>query len=137
MKIAFKKRHNSNPNDCWCDSISLAIHKPYDEVYKMFTPMMSKDGALNFGYTIGAICAKNGEYFEFDKSNERTIRQVITRYNTHDNDAIISIKGHQFYVSNNTVYDNVPVEERELWLSQMVECICLIEKNEILKEVNL
>jgi len=135
VKINFSPRHNSNQNDCWCDSIALAIHKPYDEIYTMFSPLLGEDGALNFGYTLGVVCAHGGEYYEFDKTFEDTIRDIITRYNTYDNDAIISIKGHQFYVSNGTVYDNIEVEERELWLSQRVECVCLIEKVKTPKEV--
>lgn len=118
MKITIKPRHNSHDNDCWCDAIALLTNQDYDKVYKMFKPLMYKDGGLDGGIIKGYFKAK--KYLVIDVNI--MLYDAINVYNT-SNGLLFRVNNdgdyHIFYMKGNVIYDT----EKDTYIEKMLyEC---------------
>lgn len=111
MKVEFIKRHNTHDDDCWCDALSFALDKSYDEMYKLMKPFINKGGSLNIGFFKSMLYS--GDYYSMDM--ECDIYSAIQLIDSSRGIVfIMKEKGkdikHIVYVKNNQIYDNNPKE---------------------------
>lgn len=118
MKITIKPRHNSHENDCWCDAIAMLTKQNYDKVYKMFKPMLYKDGGLDGGVITGYLEAKGYLVLEVNID----LYKAINVYNT-SNGILFRTKGdensknyHIFYMKGNVIYNT----EKDTYIEKML-----------------
>ncbi len=119
MKIEFAPALHKNPKDSWNGALALALKMDYDLIRKIGEPFMFPDGSTPTSFTKALLSRYD---FETYKPTEPiTVRKVLEVYNTFDNDVVISVPDHVVYAHNNTLYDDIAIEEANRYLEQPVE----------------
>lgn len=109
--MQFVGRKHKHKNDCWADALSYATKIDYDKIYKSLKIFEDKDGSMQPIISHGILLRY--DYAMIDIENKKTVIEFLKTFNTYDNEVVISIEGHVFYVCEDRIYDKY---DTAMWL---------------------
>ena len=109
--MQFVGRKNKHKDDCWADAISYATKIDYDKVYKSLKIYEEENGGLQKIITHGIL--SKYDYIMVKIKYKSTFREFYSTFNVYDNEVVVSIDGHVFYLCKDKIYDSYDIA---MWL---------------------
>lgn len=109
--MQFVGRKHKRKDDCWADALSYATKIDYEKIYKSLKIFENEDGGMYPIISHGILLRY--DYTMVDIDNTKTVIEFLKTFNTYDNEVVISIDGHIFYVCKDKVYDSY---DYAMWL---------------------
>jgi hypothetical protein len=124
--MKFVGREHKHKDDCWCDALSLALGKPYDDIYNALS-LFEKDGMahdISRGILLDAgYIAKNME------SEQMSVEFLLDIVNHYDNEVVVATEEHIFYVHKNKIHDLKELKYSDKFMSDLVYIVFLRNLN--------
>ena len=127
-KIKWELIPTEEPSDCWQRALTRALGMKRSELKNICKPFINDSGGL-VDIVSEALLLKNG-YTRMDA--EYRVEEVINFMDSKHNDIVISTADHIFYVSNDTIYDNVTDYSKAFFLNETTKTIYYRVKGEML-----
>jgi hypothetical protein len=136
MAKIFKPRSNQNKNDCWCDALSFAVHKPYNEIREMMKPFINDEGGLSNHFIYGYLILQDFKHVELQGCTD-TVCDLYQQLDSRNNDIVIVTDKHVAYLSDNRFFDNIEIEKTSEYLNTKAEAYLWKAKETTKKDTNI
>ena len=125
--MIFVGREHKHKDDCWCDALSLALGKPYDDIYNALS-LFEKDDGMAYDISRG-ILLDAGYIVKNMESEQISVGFLLDIINHYDNEVVVSTNKHIFYVHKNKIHDLKELKYSEEFMSDLVYNVFLRNLN--------